>query len=130
MRHAIFTAAILAVAFAGALMPFAPGRAEEVAVTVPPLTGEALTGANLFTRYCARCHGAAAGGTDKGPPLIHRIYEPNHHADGAFYMAALRGVRAHHWRFGDMPPVEGITEEEIARIIAFVRTVQKANGIF
>ncbi|HXK53323.1 MAG TPA: cytochrome c [Hyphomicrobiales bacterium] len=115
--------------FSAALLPSRAGAAQDE-IKVPQLAGEALAGATLFTRYCASCHGAVAGGTDKGPPLIHRIYEPNHHADFSFVMAARQGVRAHHWKFGNMPPVEGIHDEDVIKIIAFVRAVQKENGIF
>jgi mono/diheme cytochrome c family protein len=44
-------------------------------------------------------------------------------------MAVMKGVRAHHWRFGDMPPVEGVSEAQIAGIVAYIRTLQRANGI-
>jgi len=98
-------------------------------VTVPALSGEAAAGARLFARYCDECHGPAGAGSQAGPPLIDSIYAPGHHGDASFYSAALSGSRAHHWRFGPMPPVEGITEQEIGRIIAFVRAVQRANGI-
>jgi hypothetical protein len=64
-----------------------------------------------------------------GPPLVHKIYEPSHHADFAFQKAVQSGVRSHHWGFGNMPPVEGITAAEIAMIITYVRTLQVANGI-
>jgi hypothetical protein len=40
------------------------------------------------------------------------------------------GVQAHHWRFGNMPPVEGITRAEVATIITYIRELQRANGIF
>ena len=60
---------------------------------------------------------------------MHRIYEPGHHADQAFYRAVREGVRSHHWPFGDMAPIPGVPDDEIARIIAFVRTLQRANGI-
>lgn len=43
--------------------------------------------------------------------------------------AVRQGVRGHHWRFGDVPPVEGVSDEELAQIVAYVRTVQRANGI-
>jgi mono/diheme cytochrome c family protein len=56
-----------------------------------------------FNTNCARCHGQQATGTAQGPPLVHKIYEPNHHGDFAFQRAAANGVRAHHWQFGDMP---------------------------
>lgn len=128
MRYAAL-AIVLALALAAGLALPPSGRAAQPAVTVPPLTGETLAGANLFTRYCAVCHGAVGDGTDKGPPLIHRVYEPGHHSDVSFVIAVRQGVRAHHWRFGDMPPVDGVGDEEIARIIAFVRAVQRANGI-
>jgi hypothetical protein len=48
----------------------------------------------------------------------------------AFLLAARQGSRAHHWSFGDMPPVPGVSDAELADIIAFVREVQHANGIF
>ncbi len=95
-------------------------------VTAPP---SANGGAALFERRCSECHGREAKGTDKGPPLVHRIYEPSHHADAAFYLAVRQGARAHHWPFGDMPPVEGVADEEIAQIVAYVRGLQKAAGI-
>ncbi|WP_346915578.1 cytochrome c [uncultured Roseibium sp.] len=102
-----------------------------VAVKVPALGDEALKGEALFNDNCASCHGKNAAGRDgNGPPLVHKIYEPNHHADGSFYLAAMRGVRAHHWPFGDMPPVEGIREDQVASIVTYVRTLQRENGIF
>lgn len=101
-----------------------------VAVTVPALSASALSGKALFDANCASCHGANAAGGEGGPPLVHRIYEPSHHADGAFYLAAQRGVRAHHWRFGDMPPQPQVSQQEMSRIIAYVRELQRANGIF
>jgi mono/diheme cytochrome c family protein len=90
---------------------------------------ELRAGADLFGSSCASCHGVAGVGTELGPPLVHRIYEPSHHADAAFLMAAMRGVRAHHWTFGDMPPVEGITEEQVQAITTYVRWLQRGAGI-
>ncbi len=86
-------------------------------------------GAALYASNCARCHGADLNGTDEGPPFLHRVYEPSHHADASFFLAVQRGVRAHHWDFGDMPPVEGLSEADVAAIIAFVRAEQRAVGI-
>ena len=101
-----------------------------VEVTVPALSGEALAGEALFNANCAACHGKNAAGQDGvAPPLVHVIYEPNHHGDAAFHIAAQRGVRAHHWHFGDMPPVEGVSDGEVDKIVAYVRSLQRANGI-
>lgn len=99
------------------------------AVTVPDLSGTAAEGAALYTKYCVECHGENAAGSDKGPPLIHKYYEPNHHTDQAFMVATLHGARQHHWTFGNMKPVEGITETEVIKIITYVRAMQRANGI-
>lgn len=83
-----------------------------------------------YKAYCAACHGETGGGTDKGPTFISRVYHPGHHGDGAFYAAAKQGTRAHHWQFGDMPPVHGITDGQIKSIIEYVRAIQQANKVF
>jgi len=94
------------------------------------LSAKAEMGARAYAAVCAECHGEAAGGREgKGPPLVHRIYEPGHHADEAFQRAVAHGVREHHWPFGDMAPVPGLTRADVAAITAWVRELQRANGI-
>lgn len=87
-------------------------------------------GMNQFKKSCVQCHGEWARGTEQGPPLIHNYYKPSHHGDEAFYRAALNGVKAHHWRFGDMPPVEGIKKRDVKKIISFIRWLQQANNLY
>jgi mono/diheme cytochrome c family protein len=144
MRGLVALAGVLAVGLAalgGAWMywPHDPGgtagRAAGpggpmVQVSVPDLSQGARAGARLFNANCSICHGANAAGSDQGPPLIHRIYEPSHHGDGAFYRAVLLGVQGHHWRFGNMPAVEGVSERDVGLIVRYVRELQRANGIF
>ena len=99
-------------------------------VTVPTLSSVATEGKGIFDANCAACHGQNGAGVDgAGPPLVHIIYEPNHHADIAFYLAVKQGVRAHHWRFGNMPPVSSVSEGETTKIIVYIRELQRANGI-
>lgn len=86
-------------------------------------------GKSLYEQNCASCHGVDLNGSDKGPPLLHKIYEPSHHGDAAFQMAAKNGVRAHHWRFGDMAPVPGVSPDDVAHITAYVRARQRRIGI-
>ena len=100
------------------------------AVTVPDLSETALQGQQVFTANCSECHGPDAGGTAEGPPLVHIIYEPGHHADVSFLLAVRQGVRQHHWGFGVMDPVTGVSEEEVKKIVCYVRELQYANGIF
>ena len=112
-----------------ALDRFRSARAESDSEKVAAAQQTATDGEAIFERNCAKCHGQDAKGTDQGPPLVHKIYEPSHHADVAFYLAVRRGVPAHHWPFGNMPPVEGVSDEEIAQIVAYVRGLQRAAGI-
>ena len=103
---------------------------EMVAVKLPELTGSALRGQQVFGAICAACHGPNAGGIEgSAPPLINRLYVPGHHSDMAIRLAVRRGVQSHHWRFGNMPVIEGLTDADITDIIAFIRAVQKENGI-
>lgn len=102
-----------------------------VDVTLPEtLSANAEIGKMAYDAKCAVCHGANAAGQDGvAPPLVHKIYEPSHHGDAAFLIAAKNGVRAHHWRFGNMPPVEGVTDGDVKMIVTYVRELQRANGI-
>jgi cytochrome c len=102
-----------------------------VEVVIPAsFTAQEQMGETAFNAKCAACHGINGAGRDGiAPPLIHKIYEPGHHGDMSFQLAAMNGVRAHHWPFGNMPPVEGITRSVITNITAYVRAIQRANGI-
>ena len=109
------------------------GAGEAIAVVAVPETFSetAQIGKNIFEANCAACHGInAAGQNGVAPPLVHRIYEPSHHSDMSFILAARNGVRAHHWNFGNMPIIEGLTEGDVKMIARYVRELQQANGIF
>lgn len=104
-------------------------RSVIVDVTEPELSALAARGKALFEANCATCHGTRASGTDRGPPLVHDIYNPGHHADPSFFAAAKFGVRQHHWPYGNMPPQPQVTEDQVAAIVQYIREVQIANGI-
>ncbi len=99
------------------------------AVVVPSLSENARAGEQVFNANCALCHGPNASGTGLGPPLVHKIYEPGHHQDFTIQSAVRNGVPAHHWQFGNMPPVPAVTDEDIPNIICYIRELQRANGI-
>ena len=98
-------------------------------VRVPALSPAGRAGQVAFQRHCASCHGDVAQGTATGPPLVHAIYRPGHHADVAFELAVRQGARTHHWHFGDMPPQPTVPAGEVGQITRFVRELQPANGI-
>jgi mono/diheme cytochrome c family protein len=135
-RNTILAIAAIVLAGAGLVWASAPtdhdhgehGKTEN-GIKTPAFSEAAQKGKKLFDGNCAACHGKGATGTQNGPPFIHKIYEPSHHGDASFQRATKYGVRAHHWPFGNMPRVEGITEIEVERVIAYVRELQRANGI-
>ena len=127
-------AIVLAVVAAGAAVLIArsgmwSSGTAMVEVRVPALSGLAQAGARAFAQNCAVCHGENAAGGPGGPPLVHPIYNPGHHGDMSFVAAVQRGVRQHHWGFGNMPSQPQITRDQIVAIIRYVRELQVANGI-
>ncbi len=101
----------------------------KVAVKVPELSEFAKEGKAAFDNNCASCHGSNGSGTENGPPLIHDIYNPGHHADESFLRAVKSGVGQHHWPYGNMPPQPQVSRKEIETIVKYIREVQVANGI-
>ena len=89
----------------------------------------AYDGEESFQNRCAVCHGELADGTVAGPPLVNRLYEIGHHPNFSFHNAVNNGVTAHHWNFGDMPPIPNVPPEEVDAIICHVRDLQRAEGI-
>jgi hypothetical protein len=84
----------------------------------PKMTQRLKLGKFNHHTYCASCN------------FISRIYHPGHHGDKSFYIAAKRGVRAHHWPFGNVKPVRGVSDVQITTIAEYVRAIQQANGLF
>ena len=130
-------ALLIIAAIAYSLLPFGryDANAEEgapiVKIGIPGQLSEiAMLGKQAFDINCASCHGEnAVGQHGVAPPLVHKIYEPNHHGDESFQLAVVVGVRAHHWKFGNMPAIEGLTRADVKTIIAYVRELQRHNGI-
>ncbi|MCW5636679.1 MAG: cytochrome c [Rubrivivax sp.] len=113
-----------------AIGPRADARMSSAAtVRVPALSPQAVAGRHAFDANCALCHGERGAGTGQGPPLVHDIYNPGHHADESFLRAVRQGVPQHHWPFGDMPALPQVSDAQIADIVRYVRELQQANGI-
>jgi mono/diheme cytochrome c family protein len=85
-------------------------------------------GAGAYASSCASCHGGDLRGTGGGPSLLSVVYEPGHHPDESFRSAIRNGVRPHHWNFGPMPRITGLSDAEIESIILFVRAEQAEHG--
>jgi mono/diheme cytochrome c family protein len=86
------------------------------------------TGKAIYDSQCASCHGADLRGTARGPSHLSKVYEPGHHNDASFRSAITKGSRAHHWNFGDMPAIGGLSDDQMTAVIAYVREVQAREG--
>lgn len=104
------------------------GDTSESTLTAQVSPDVVATGAELYAANCAECHGIDLRGTDRGPSHLSIVYEPNHHSDAVFLLAVRNGVRAHHWDFGPMLPVEGLSDDEVSAIVAYVRDNQAEHG--
>lgn len=123
MRHRFATLLVAVLVIAGC------GGEDGGASNAEAASPEVLTtGQALYEQNCAECHGVDLRGTDRGPSHLSVVYEPSHHADGAFLFAVLNGARAHHWNFGDMPPISGLDADDVAAITSYVRSVQEREG--
>ncbi len=127
-RVGILAALIIAGGIATAAISHAhEGHDLGIKVQIPLiLTPVEKAGKEVYDAKCAACHGKKMEGTHKGPSLI--PYDRAHHPDGYIARAIRYGSKQHHWNFGDMAPVEGITEEEIGNIITYVREIQAFNA--
>lgn len=124
----VVVAVVVIVLSGGSPAPRDPmtGAAEfDIPAQDPMLVAE---GEPLYRANCAACHGIDLRGTAVGPSQLSVIYQPGHHPDDAYVLAALNGVRAHHWNFGDMAPIPGLSRSDMDRIIAYIRENQRAQG--
>jgi len=87
-------------------------------------------GATALRKVLQQLYGLQLTGSDKGPPLLHPFYKPSHHGDQSFYRAALQGVQQHHWEFGNMPPVEGMTAKKMDSLVPYVRYNQQQKKLY
>lgn len=142
MRWLLAGVASLTILGIGYLIFEARERAPKATATVTPnplveielpgaFSAAAQSGKGLYDDNCVTCHGTNGVGQDGiAPPLVHKIYEPSHHGDESFQRAVAQGARSHHWRFGDMPPVEGLSRNDVTRVVTYIRELQRANGIY
>lgn len=106
-------------------------EARRQAMHLPPdgFKADVAQGQALFQKNCVSCHGNNSQGTEQGPPLIHPMYKPKHHANLAFHFAIRDGVKQHHWKFGEMAPLPNVAPEDVEHIIAYIRREQRRVGI-
>lgn len=111
------------------LLAFSAVQGQQISQKTLKVPFKYALGKILYEKNCAACHGQFGNGSSNGPPFMSPIYKPSHHGDEAFYRAPMNGAKAHHWKFGDMPPVEGITRRKLSKIVPYIRWMQQQYGI-
>lgn len=91
--------------------------------------GDPVNGQQLFTMNCVACHGTGATGTANGPPLVHPLYEPGTFPDRAIADATRNGAPQRHWSYGRMPGIGGLSDQDLADLIAYIRQLQADAGL-
>jgi mono/diheme cytochrome c family protein len=118
---------VLAAVFA--VVAAACGGSQDAETGIPVQNSDLVAAGDVsYQANCAECHGSDLRGTDMGPSHLSVVYVPGHHGDQAFVVAARVGVRAHHWDFGNMESIEGLSDDDLTAIIAFVRENQRIEG--
>jgi mono/diheme cytochrome c family protein len=116
-------------AAACAVLVCACGPPDAADFAVPAQDAELVAaGEAIYQATCSSCHGSDLRGTGQGPSHLSAVYRPSHHSDAAFLLAVKVGAAEHHWRFGAMDPIPGLTDEDIAAVTAFVRDRQRNEG--
>lgn len=108
------------------------GNSSPVAVTETsknPLPDSAATGQPLYAIHCALCHGddgkgegMAGGSLGAALPALTAdgiVSQP----DGKLFLVIKNGVKKE--GRPSMPPTKGLTDEQIWRIVAYVRSLKK-----
>lgn len=115
------------------LAPKAPAPALEFSIVKPPAAasgGDPVAGQALFDRSCAVCHGLGGVGTERGPNVTGRGYEPDFVAgrirtsgsvDSAVY-AGLTGGRMPFWA------ADRLSDTDVLDLSAYVYTSAPPEG--
>ncbi len=87
----------------------------------------AVAGKRVFEGHCADCHGYQALGSPRGPSLQDRVYWRDLLDKRTFHSAITDGVRAYRWTYGDMPPVEGLSFNQIETVARYIHELQQPH---
>ncbi len=87
---------------------------------------EVHRGEVVFNTFCLSCHGLhAVGAPGAGPALLDTLFAPSRLSDEAIIAAMDRGAPQRYFNLGGMPPVQRLTRDDAAQVVAYVRWLQR-----
>lgn len=91
-----------------------------------PAPAEVHRGEVVFNTFCLSCHGLhGTGAAGAGPALLDSIFASERVSDEAMIIAMDRGSSQRYFNLGAMPPVQRLTREDAAQVVAYVRWLQR-----
>jgi mono/diheme cytochrome c family protein len=111
-------------AAASTLVGCGPDRGEVTGTSAP----NATDGEQVYSDYCAACHGADFEGTTQGPSHLDPAFDPELTTDADYEAAIREGAETEDFEFVRMPPIRSLDDQQIADVIAYIRRVQEERG--
>lgn len=90
--------------------------------------GDPAAGEQTYTDFCGACHGRDFEGSVQGPSHLDAVYDPATTTDADFRDAIRNGAERTNYDSGNMPPIRSLDDQQIADVIAYVRSVQEERG--
>ena len=85
-----------------------------------------LSGQEYFHKVCASCHGADAGGGNRAPSFLQKIFHSTKFSDKKIANTILNGTKS-----GSMPSQKNkVNAMRIREIIKYIRFSQREAGMY
>ncbi len=104
------------------------GTGSDSASATPIGPGDATAGKQVYGDYCAACHGRDFEGSVQGPSHLDAHFEPATTTDQDYRNAIHDGVEESTYDFGNMPAIRSLDDQQVADVIAYIRSVQEERG--
>lgn len=109
-------------------MAAACGNSDGENTAVPVAVGDPAAGEQIYADFCGACHGRDFEGSVQGPSHLDAVYDPIVTTDAEFRDAIRNGAKMKNYDFGNMPPIRSLDDQQVADVIAYVRSVQEERG--
>ena len=118
----------LLVLLLGGLGLAACGESDPSRTAGTPDEPDLAAGEQTYMDFCGSCHGRDFEGSSQGPSQLDVQFAPERTSDEEFREAIRNGAPKEFYDFTAMPAIGSLDDQEIANVIAYVRSVQEERG--